>query len=236
MRTVARYETEKPPTGDALLSLAKLAGDSGRSDLAIVFQSAYAKAVPSLRNPVAEAIRRFRIMFGDTQQQFAVRTGLSVATIARYETNSRPSPEALKRLSDLAENSNLPRYSAIFRGDEAAAAGQSQQEGVVLVRLLELKVDKLKAAIVASRLDALRSARLAHAILSTPQSALSELETLLADQLQKTDDIVAKTCSANDLMAASKQASAKGDKPLARSLAERAHKLATAVPPKERLQ
>jgi transcriptional regulator with XRE-family HTH domain len=103
----------------------------------------------SARTPLAEAIRRFRLTFGETQRQFADRTGLSIATIARYETSARPAAEALKRLSELAKENKLPKYAAIFRGDEAAAATQRQQEAVVLVRLLELEVDQLKTAVVA---------------------------------------------------------------------------------------
>jgi transcriptional regulator with XRE-family HTH domain len=127
----------------------KIARGAGRSDLADVFQRAYSTELVSARTPLAEAIRRFRLTFGETQRQFADRTGLSIATIARYETSARPAAEALKRLSELAKENKLPKYAAIFRGDEAAAATQRQQEAVVLVRLLELEVDQLKTAVVA---------------------------------------------------------------------------------------
>ncbi len=236
VRTVARYELEKPPSGDALLALSKIAEKAGRSDLADVFQKAYSTVLTSTRTPLAEAIRRFRLTFGETQQQFADRTGLSIATIARYETNARPSDEALKRLSELARENRLPKYAAVFRGVETAAATQQEQEAVVLVRLLELKVDQLKTAIVASRPDAVRYARIAHAALSAPQPLLAELEKLIAEQLSKTDDIVTKTCSANDLISAAKRAREQGDAKASRALEERAHKLALAIPPKERLR
>jgi transcriptional regulator with XRE-family HTH domain len=236
VRTIARYELEKPPSGDVLLSLAKIAQEAGRSDLADVFQKAYSTELASARTPLAEAIRRFRLTFGETQQQFADRTGLSIATIARYETSARPSAEALKQLSDLAKENKLPKYAAIFRGDEAAAATQQQQEAVVLLRLLELKVDQLKTAVVASRPDAVRNARMAHAVLSAPRLLLAELEKLAVEQLSKTDDIVTKTCSVNDLIAAAKRARDQGDIKTSRALEERAHKLALAIPTKERLR
>jgi transcriptional regulator with XRE-family HTH domain len=236
VRTVTRYEVEKPPSGDILLTLSKIAGEAGRSDLAEAFDNAYSTVTVSTRTPLAEAIRRFRLTFGETQEEFADRTGLSVSTIARYETSARPSDEALKRLSELARESKLPKYAAIFKGDEAAAATQQQQEAVVLLRLLELKVDQLKTAVVASRPDAVRHARIAHAALSAPQSVLAELEKVADDQLSRTDDVVTKTCSVNDLILAAKRAREQGDMKTSRTLEERAHKLAIAIPPKERLR
>lgn len=236
VRTVARYEVEKPPSGDILLTLSKIAGEAGRSDLAEVFDNAYSIGATSARTPLAEAIRRFRLTFGETQEQFADRTGLSIGTIARYETSARPSAEALKRLSGLARESKLPKYAAIFRGDQAAATTQQQQEAVVLLRLLELKVDQLKTAVVASRPDAVRYARIAHAVLSVPQPLLAELEKLAGEQLSNTDDIVTKTCSANDLISAAKRARDQGEIKTSRALEERAHKLALAIPPKDRLR
>jgi transcriptional regulator with XRE-family HTH domain len=236
VRTVARYEVEKPPSGDILLTLSKIAGEAGRSDLAKVFDDAYSTGAASARTPLAEAIRRFRLTFGETQQEFADRTGLSIGTIARYETSAPPSVVALKRLSELARENKLPKYAAIFRGDEAAAATQQQQEAVVLLRLLELKVDQLKTAVVTSRPDAVRYARIAHSVLSAPQPLLAELEKLAGEQLSKTDDIVTKTCSANDLISAAKRAREQGDAKASRTLEERAHRLALAIPPKERLR
>lgn len=236
VRTVTRYEVEKPPSGDILLTLSKIAGEAGRSDLAEIFDDAYSTGATSARTSLAEAIRRFRLTFGETQQEFADRTGLSIGTIARYETSARPSPEALKRLAELAKESKLTKYAAIFRGDEAAAATQQEQEAVVLVRLLELKVDQLKTAIVASRPDAVRYARIAHAALSAPAILLAELEKLAGEQLSNTDDIVMKTCSANDLIFAAKRAREQGDVKAGRALEERAHKLALAIPPKDRLR
>ena len=236
VRTVTRYELEKPPNGDILLTLSKIAGEAGRSDLAEIFDDAYSTGATSGRTPLAEAIRRFRLTFGETQQEFADRTGLSIGTIARYETSARPSPEALKRLAELAKESKLLKYAAIFRGDEAAAATQQQQEAVVLVRLLELKVDQLKTAIVASRPGAVQRARAAHALLGAPDSLLTEFDKLAGAQLSRTDDIVTKTCSVNDLISAAKRARDQGDIKTSRSLEERAHKLALAIPPKDRLR
>lgn len=72
----------------------------------------------------------------------------------------------------------MPKYAAIFRGDEAAAAAQQQQGAVVLVRLLELMVDQLKANIGASRPNAVRYARIAHAVLNSPEAPLADFEKL----------------------------------------------------------
>ena len=41
VRTVARYEVQKPPTGDMLAKLAALADEVGRPDLRVVFTNAF---------------------------------------------------------------------------------------------------------------------------------------------------------------------------------------------------
>jgi transcriptional regulator with XRE-family HTH domain len=63
---------------------------------------------------MAKAIRRFRLKLGDTQQQLASRIGISITSVARYETNSPPSDEVLTRLAELARDLQLPRFAAIF--------------------------------------------------------------------------------------------------------------------------
>lgn len=54
---------------------------------------------------VASAIRELRLRLGETQVQFAVRNGLAVSTLARYEAGAqRPKPAVLKMLCVVAEN------------------------------------------------------------------------------------------------------------------------------------
>ena len=106
----------------------------------------------------------------------------------------------------------------------------------MLLRLLELKVDQLKTAVVATRPGVIQRARAAHAVLSAPDSLLTEFEKLAGDQLSRTDDIVTKTCSVNDLISAAKRAREQGDTKTSRALEERAHKVALAIPPKDRLR
>lgn len=64
---------------------------------------------------MARAIKRFRSTLGDTQQQFANRTGLAMTTIARYETGWHPKPEVLAKLADIAKERYLPVFVEIFQ-------------------------------------------------------------------------------------------------------------------------
>jgi transcriptional regulator with XRE-family HTH domain len=54
---------------------------------------------------VASVIRELRFRLGETQMQFAVRTGLALSTLARYETGiQRPKPSILKILCAVADD------------------------------------------------------------------------------------------------------------------------------------
>src|SRR4051794_13583082 len=68
------------------------------------------------RTPMARVIRRFRVSLGDTQREFAARTGLAIPTIGRYETNAQPSREVLARFSEIARTQKLSLFASIFDG------------------------------------------------------------------------------------------------------------------------
>ncbi|MFH1373442.1 MAG: helix-turn-helix transcriptional regulator [bacterium] len=54
---------------------------------------------------LAKKIRRLRSEFGLTQEQFAVKIGVTFSTVNRWENGkSKPSPLALKRIEELDEN------------------------------------------------------------------------------------------------------------------------------------
>ena len=61
------------------------------------------------------AVRQLRDVFGFTQQQFAVYLGISMGTIARYETDRTPGGPTLKRFIDLASDRQRQDLADIFQ-------------------------------------------------------------------------------------------------------------------------
>lgn len=64
-------------------------------------------------------VQKFRALLGDTQQQFAARLGVSLVTIARWETSRTPSAPWLEKLAILAKKSGLDDYAEVFRKGKA---------------------------------------------------------------------------------------------------------------------
>src|SRR6266516_7733533 len=96
------------------------------------------------RTPMAQAIRRFRTTLGDTQHQFAERMGVTLTSIARYETNSRPSRAVLAKLAAIAQEANQPLFVEIFTGRiEPQPTEFEAQELLGAVSLLKLALDVL---------------------------------------------------------------------------------------------
>ena len=60
------------------------------------------------------AVRQLRDELGFTQQQFAVYLGISMGTIARYETDRTPGGPILKRFIDLARERQRQDLADIF--------------------------------------------------------------------------------------------------------------------------
>jgi DNA-binding transcriptional regulator YiaG len=59
-------------------------------------------------------IRRLRLKLGLTQEQLAVRVGVSFSTVNRWEKGrSRPSPLALKRLKAIIDRDDPDRESEV---------------------------------------------------------------------------------------------------------------------------
>jgi transcriptional regulator with XRE-family HTH domain len=114
LSTVSRYELKNPPEGDILIKLAQIASEAGRDDLASLFKARFESELKS-KGEIARAIRQLRMKFGETQQAFAQRAGLSVVSIARYETNAVPSAAILQRLAELAEENGLQDEALIFK-------------------------------------------------------------------------------------------------------------------------
>jgi transcriptional regulator with XRE-family HTH domain len=60
-------------------------------------------------------VRKLREALGDTQQAFADRLGLAIASVIRYERNRVPRGKALARLENVASANGFEDYSTIFR-------------------------------------------------------------------------------------------------------------------------
>lgn len=102
VRTIARYEADRPPRGNILLRLSDIADGCGRKDLRKVFIDAEEVEVSSRVSPVAGAIRRLRYELDFTQQQLADATDLPVSAIAGAETHAYPGEDAIKKLKKIA--------------------------------------------------------------------------------------------------------------------------------------
>jgi transcriptional regulator with XRE-family HTH domain len=114
VRTVAGYESKKPPKGPVLNHLATIAATAGRSDLQAIFRSAEAKESSSRSSSVAAAIRQLRAALGCTQQELAIKSGLAVSTIARAETRTLPNTAVLKKLAATARQNNLEDIATVL--------------------------------------------------------------------------------------------------------------------------
>jgi transcriptional regulator with XRE-family HTH domain len=96
---------------------------------------------------MAQAIRRFRTILGDTQREFADRTRLTLTSIARYETNSRPSKTVLAKFAQIAQEANQPLFTDIFRGQaEPRPTEFEAQELSGAIQLLKSALDDLKTS------------------------------------------------------------------------------------------
>jgi transcriptional regulator with XRE-family HTH domain len=80
-----------------------------------------------MRNAVTDAVRRLREALGDTQQQFAARTGLAISTVVRYELSRPPRGEILTRFKALADEKGLHDIAQAF----AHAAGEPYETAVL---------------------------------------------------------------------------------------------------------
>jgi transcriptional regulator with XRE-family HTH domain len=137
---------------------------------------------------MARAIRRFRAALGDTQQQFAVRTGLSVTSIARYETGWHPRPAVLRQFVTIAEEAQLPAYSAIFERALPEDPGLFLDEIPALRQLIFRTTHELDPS-----KTSWRRLRLALACLQVPDSMLAPAEKALTSQIEASEQSIERT-------------------------------------------
>jgi hypothetical protein len=79
---------------------------------------------------LAAAIVELRSTYGENQQRFSDRLGVAMATLGRWEIDSRrPSPRYLKELWHLASEQDKPDLAQIFADAFALAAGYALSAG-----------------------------------------------------------------------------------------------------------
>src|SRR5215831_17662818 len=87
-------------------------------------------------------VRKLRLALGDTQQQFASRLGLAIATVVRYEHNRPPKAKALARLEQVACEKGLEEYAAAFRRALNMDLGAGSRSGLSHGRFGVLTADE----------------------------------------------------------------------------------------------
>jgi transcriptional regulator with XRE-family HTH domain len=96
---------------------------------------------------LTDVVKTLRLRLGDTQQRFATRLGLAIATVVRYETTRPPHGEALSRLYRLAVDNQLHDVAGMFRQALLAELGESS-DTFTAIRILK-KLYELKELVVA---------------------------------------------------------------------------------------
>lgn len=84
-----------------------------------------ARPTKRLRDPLSQAVIELRTTLGETQQAFAGRLGVAIATIARYETVRPPSGKALAQLQSLAAKEGRREIAEVFRRALVFELGQT---------------------------------------------------------------------------------------------------------------
>lgn len=71
--------------------------------------------IDSKHREVMATVRKLRLALEDSQQSFATRLGLGIATVVRYELSRPPGPNALAKLEQVATAHGFEEYAGVFR-------------------------------------------------------------------------------------------------------------------------
>jgi transcriptional regulator with XRE-family HTH domain len=135
---------------------------------------------------MARAIRRFRSALGDTQQQFATRLGLSVTSIARYETGWYPKERILALLAEVAHREKFPVFAAIFERELPAKADPLLPDEILALQKLitdEFTHQEMTA-------ETARRLRFAFASLRVPTERFNAIEQIIRGDLAADDELI----------------------------------------------
>lgn len=182
VRTIARYELERPPTGKVLGKLLNLASDIEREDFEDIFRKAFRARIYRRQTLMGENIKLLRTALGLTQQELAQRTGLSIVTIARYEAGSGATAEVLNKLAAFAREQNLSNFADVFEG----------RAPVIEFYVLALETIFRERFPFFSDTPDYRRMRIFVAVSMVNNSTLTELERLLAPQLVQVDEQISE--------------------------------------------
>ena len=97
-----------------------------------------------------QAVRALRHSFGDTQEEFARRLGVSVRSVLNYELDKPPRGIRLIQLMQLANTQNLPQIASVFVHHSLAnlrmPVPTSECASLVFaVKALDLEIAKVEA-------------------------------------------------------------------------------------------
>lgn len=135
---------------------------------------------------MARAIRRFRSALGDTQQQFAARVGLSVTSIARYETGWYPKEAVLAQFAEVARREALPVFAAFFERELPAKADLLVPDEILaLQKLISDEFAQQEITI-----ETARRLRLAFASLRVRTERLIGIEHTMREDLASLDELI----------------------------------------------
>lgn len=114
------------------------------------------KKIEASQDHLIATVRKLRTALEDTQQEFATRLGLAIATVVRYEHNRAPRAKALAKLEQVAAAHGLDEYAAIFHRALSMELGGPPPEPVP--GTVHLKSDEERHLVLAL-LDVLRRKR-----------------------------------------------------------------------------
>src|SRR5262245_4068820 len=100
------------------------------------------------RSEISQLVIELRTALGETQQQFAVRLGVALTSVARWETTYPPRAERIEQLAVLAEENGHPdiakRFRKAFRHISPLGIVQLAEEAM---KILEDVIDERLAAL-----------------------------------------------------------------------------------------
>lgn len=132
--TIARWETARPPRGESLAALVRMAEAAGHDDLAAAFACGLGVvSAPPGRSgaegkaDIAAAVRRLRLHLALTQEQLGQKLGVTGRVVRRWEAGvHRPGPKFTLRMSAMA-GADSGGLADIFAAEAAEALGLSEE-------------------------------------------------------------------------------------------------------------